>query len=106
MKIQMLVTAAVAALVLTPAMSADPVTDTEAPLSQTMSAPAMTYHRGEVLPVEFGVRDWKDYYEYGLPSAPSGLTWVLIDDDAYLVNPDTGLIDVVIQNLPIQAAIS
>ena len=62
MKIQMLVTAAVAALVLTPAMSADPVTDTEAPLSQTMSAPAMTYHRGEVLPVEFGVRDWKDSY--------------------------------------------
>lgn len=106
MKIELIIACAASALVLAPSMSADPATETEVTLQTTLAAPNMTYHRGEVLPVEFGERDWKGYYSYGLPSAPSGMTWVLVDDDAYLVSPDTGLIDVVIRDLPVMGAVS
>ena len=67
---------------------------------------SMTYDRGDVIPVEFGVRDWQDYYAYGLPSAPIGQEWVLIDDDAYLVRPETGLVELVVRDVSHGSAIS
>ncbi|MAI90073.1 RcnB family protein [Ponticaulis sp.] len=66
----------------------------------------MTYDRGDVIPVEFGERDWQEYYTYGLPAAPSGFYWVRIDDDAYLVVPETGRVDLVIRNIDHSAAVS
>ena len=47
-----------------------------------------------------------DYYAYGLPAAPSGLSWVLVGNDAYLVDAETGLIDLVITDLAITSTMS
>lgn len=98
-------------------LTLSPMSFAEEPTTVSASDPAdyfapqmpdvsMTYDRGDVIPVEFGVRDWQDYYAYGLPSAPSGQEWVLIDDDAYLVRPDTGLVELVIRDIAHGAAVS
>ncbi|MAK63110.1 MAG: hypothetical protein CMK09_19240 [Ponticaulis sp.] len=97
MKAILTLATAASALVLSPIVSADPTK--EDLLAATLPAPDMTYDRGEVLPVEYGVRDWEDYYAYGLPAAPAGMSWVLVDEDAYLVDPTTGKIDLVMENI-------
>ena len=71
---------AMALLTLSPmAFAEDPATSVQ-PEPADYFAPqapevSMTYDRGDVIPVEFGVRDWQDYYAYGLPSAPRGQEW-------------------------------
>lgn len=97
---------AVAALALTLPVSAGPAMEQTASAPEALTSPGKTYHRGEVLPVEFGVRNWDDYYAYGLPAAPSGLSWVLVGNDAYLVDAETGLIDLVITDLAITSTMS
>ncbi len=102
---------AMALLTLSPmAFAEDPATSVQPEPADYFSPQtpevSMTYDRGDVIPVEFGVRDWQDYYAYGLPSAPRGQEWVLIDNDAYLVRPDSGLVELVIRDIAGGAAIS
>jgi hypothetical protein len=59
------------------------------------------YQRGERLPLNYLQTQ---YYitqpaRYRLEPAPSGYRWVLVDDNAYLANTQTGLIANVILNL-------
>jgi len=60
-----------------------------------------TYQRGERLPLNYLQ---SQYYvtqpaRYQLEPAPAGYRWVLVEDNAYLANTQTGLIANVILNL-------
>ncbi|MEZ5947526.1 MAG: RcnB family protein [Hyphomonas sp.] len=48
--------------------------------------------RGDFLPLEYRDRDFADWRRYDLDPAPPGYRWVLVDDDAYLVQAASGLI--------------
>lgn len=58
-----------------------------------------SYAPGDILPVEFGETNWQDYAYYGLDAAAPGTEWVRVDDDAMLIQPESGEIIYVAHDL-------
>lgn len=56
---------------------------------------------GEFLPAPFWVQDYwlADYYDYDLPPPPYGTVWVRVNDDALLIDEDTGEIITVVYDV-------
>jgi Ni/Co efflux regulator RcnB len=56
---------------------------------------------GEFLPQPFWARDYwlMDYMDYGLPPPPYGAIWVRVDQDALLIDRDSGEIITVVYNV-------
>ena len=54
------------------------------------------WRKGQYLPVEHRHHYIDDISPYGLRQAPPGYRWVLVEDDAYLVQRENGLISDII----------
>lgn len=50
------------------------------------------WKKGEYLPLEYRERYFNDWQRYDLQPAPPGYRWVLVDNDAYLMQTTTGLV--------------
>lgn len=55
--------------------------------------------KGEYLPTEYRDAYFRDWERYDLRPAPRGYRWVLVDEEAYLVDVASGLIADVIVDL-------
>ena len=51
------------------------------------------WKQGEYLPVDYRTgHEFEDWRRYDLEPAPPGYRWVVVDEDAYLMQVTTGLV--------------